>query len=130
MKVYTFGPILYSTLMATEPWGFLNNVPHIMWYGPTFIMVISEKTRDTLTCCRAFGNGATCFKDIGLSRPGIEPRSLACDANALPLRQRGNNIIQSIKKKSDLYFRYRIDCNIIRAQLIKALLMTLITKSR
>ena len=89
----------FSTLMATEPWGFLNNVPHILWYGPTFIMVISEKTRDTLTCCRAFGNGAICFKDLGLYRPGIEPRSLACGANALPLRQRGNNIIQSIKKK-------------------------------
>ena len=31
----------------------------------------------------------TCVYDSGLSRPGIEPRSAACEANALPLRHRG-----------------------------------------
>ena len=43
------------------------------------------------TCCRACGSGAitTCFYDSGLSQPVIEPRSLACEANAVPLRQRG-----------------------------------------
>ena len=29
------------------------------------------------------------FYDSGLSRPGIEPRSPACEANALPIRHRG-----------------------------------------
>ena len=54
-------------------------------------MVISED-RDIRTCCRAFGSGAitTCFNDLGLSRPRIEPRSAACDADALPLRPRGS----------------------------------------
>ena len=57
--------------------------------GLPFIMVI--RTRDTHTCYRAFGSGAvtTFFNDLGLSRPGIEPRSPACDANALQLRHRG-----------------------------------------
>ena len=30
---------------------------------------------------------------VCLSRPGIEPRSPACEANALPLRQRGGDKI-------------------------------------
>ena len=36
----------------------------------------SQRTRDTHTCYRAFRIGAvtTCFKDMGLSRPGIELR--------------------------------------------------------
>ena len=40
--------------------------------------------------CQAFSSGAvtTCFYDLGLSRPGIEPRSPTCEANALPLRHR------------------------------------------
>ena len=31
------------------------------------------------------------FKDLGLSRPEIEPRPPACKVNALPLRNRGGN---------------------------------------
>ena len=36
----------------------------------------SPRSRDSHTCCRAFGSGAvsTCFNDLGHSRPGIEPR--------------------------------------------------------
>ena len=39
-------------------------------------MVISRE-RDTRTCCRAFGRGAvtSSYNFLGLSRPGIEPRS-------------------------------------------------------
>ena len=35
----------------------------------------SPRTRDTHTCCQGLGSGAitTCFNDVGLSRPGIEP---------------------------------------------------------
>ena len=43
-------------------------------------------TRDTHTCCRAV---PTCFYDLGLSRPGIEPRSPAYEASGLSLRHRG-----------------------------------------
>ena len=51
------------------------------------------RTRDTHTCCRAFGSGSvtTCFYDLGLWRPGIEPRSPTHEANALPLRHRGGS---------------------------------------
>ena len=36
-----------------------------------------------------FGSGAvtTCFYDLGLSRPGVEPRSPACELIAVPLPQ-------------------------------------------
>ena len=46
-------------------------------------------------CCRAFGSGAvtTCLYDLGLSRLGIEPRSHACEAIALPLRHRGGLLV-------------------------------------
>ena len=52
-------------------------------------------THDTHTFCRAFGSGAlaTCFYDVGLSWPGIEPRSPACEANAPPLRHRGGLMV-------------------------------------
>ena len=35
------------------------------------------------------------FYDLGLSRPGIEPRSSACEANVLPLRNRGGLLCHS-----------------------------------
>ena len=73
-----------------EQWMFFS-VPHT----PTVtrgisLLCLSPRTRDTNTYCRAFGSGAviTCFNDLGLSRPGIEPRSSACKANALPIRHR------------------------------------------
>ena len=71
-------------LMAIEQWGFFN-VPHPLRHGPTVIMVISEDP------WHLFGSGTvtSCFYDLSLSRPGIESRSPACEANALPLRHRG-----------------------------------------
>ena len=80
---------LFSTLMAIEQWGFFN-VPHLLWHGPT---LYNDHLRCsvTLTPCRVFGSGAltTCLNNLNLSRPGIEHRSPACEANALPLRQCG-----------------------------------------
>ena len=77
---------LYSAFMAIEQWEFFN-VPHL------HMTLYNGHLRGsvTLTCCRAFGIGAvtTRFKDLGLSRPGIEPRSLACKANPQPLHHRG-----------------------------------------
>ena len=79
---------LCSTLTAIEQWGSFN-VPHPLRHGPTVY-----NGHHNHTCCRAFGSGAvtTCFYDSGLSRPGIKPRSPACKANALPLRNRGGII--------------------------------------
>ena len=59
--------------------------------GLPFIMVISE---DPWHSHWAFGSGTvtTSFYDSGLSRPGIESRSPACEANALPLRHRGGHL--------------------------------------
>ena len=67
---------------AIEQWGFLN-VTCLLCHGPTL-----RRTRDTYTCCRAFG----C-----LDCHNGEPRSPECVANALHvlLRHRGG---QSWKK--------------------------------
>ena len=58
----------------------------------------SPRTRDNHTYCRAFVIGAItiCFNDLGLSRPWIETRTSACEANALPLSQYGgfNSILK------------------------------------
>ena len=71
-----FWPILYRATATVT----LAN--HLWWS--------SLRTCDTYTCCRAFGSGAftTCFKDLGQSRPVIESRSPACEANALALSHR------------------------------------------
>ena len=42
--------------------------------------------RNARICCRSFGSGravTSCFNDLGLSRPGIEPHA-ACETNTLP----------------------------------------------
>ena len=59
--------------------------------------------RNIHTYGRAFGNGAvpTCFNDLGLSRPGIEPRSTAWEVNAPPLRQRGGKNYGTMEKNYD-----------------------------
>ena len=78
---------LWLALMAIEQWGFFN-VPHLLWHGPT---VYNVHLRGPVTLTpypeRLTDSGAvtTCFYDLGLSRPRIEPRSPACEANALPL---------------------------------------------
>ena len=38
LHILTYAP---HALMAIEQWGFIN-VPHLLWHGPTFIMVISK----------------------------------------------------------------------------------------
>ena len=78
--------------MAIEQWGFLA----CHTYCDTdqlFLKAISEwrPVTHTHTCCRAFGRGTvtTCFNELDTSRPWVEPRSPACEANVLPLRHRG-----------------------------------------
>ena len=77
--------------MAIEQWGFFSLL-HPLWHGPTLFNGHLRMTiRDTHTCCRAFGRGTvtTCFNELDTSRPRVEPRSSACEANVLPLRHRG-----------------------------------------
>ena len=96
---------LYLTLMAIEQWGFFN-VQHLLlkWSYP--------RTRDIHTCCQTFSNGSvtTSFYDLGMSRPGIERRSPAYGANALPLRHRGlthiEHILQVPCSSNDGYWIY------------------------
>ena len=53
------------------------SMPHLLWHGASvYNKWSSSRTRDTLTYCRAFDSG-TCFYDLGLSWPVIEPRSPA-----------------------------------------------------
>ena len=47
------------------------------------------------------GAVTTCFYDLGLSRPGIEPRSTAWEVNAPPLRQRGGKNYGTMEKNYD-----------------------------
>ena len=91
---------LCSALMAIELWGFFN-VPHLLWHGLPFIIVISEDrlplvlshtvliTRHLLLSVGRWSYHYLCLRDMDVSRPGIEPRSPACEANTLPLRHRG-----------------------------------------
>ena len=80
---------LCSVLIAIEQWGFFN-VPHLLWHGPT---LYNGHLRGPVTLTPVAGvwqwSCHTCFYDSGVSWPGIEPRSPACEANALPLRHRG-----------------------------------------
>ena len=92
---------LYSALMTIEQWGCFN-VPHLLWHGP---FLYKGHLRGPLALTPvAFGRGAvtTCFNDLGLSRPDIEPWSPAHEANALPLSHRGGVVVvvvfQSISK--------------------------------
>ena len=75
---------LYSALMAIMQWVFFSFTNCDK--GHLFSR-LSSKTRYTGTCCAAFVSGAakTCYTDIGVSRPNIEPRSPACEVNAVPL---------------------------------------------
>ena len=82
---------LCAALMAIEQWGFFN-VPHLLRHGttvynghlrgPVTLTALAERLVVKLSL-------PACFYDLSLSRPGIEPRSPACEANALPLRHRG-----------------------------------------
>ena len=69
------------------------SVAHLQWS-----MVISEIC-ETRTCCRALVSGTvtTYFNDLGLARLGIESRSPAFEANAIPLSHRGGSLIFKIE---------------------------------
>ena len=97
---------IHSALMAIEQWRFFN-VPLLLWHGAT---IYSAHLRGTHTCCRALGNGSvtTCFKDLGLSRRGIETRSPACEASALLLRHNSGD--QCCNVRSCLFTVFR--CNV------------------
>ena len=78
---------LCSALMAIEQWGFFN-VQHLLWHGPTVYNVHLRGLMTLTPIAERFDSGGVtnCFYDLGLSRPRIEPWSLACEAKALPLR--------------------------------------------
>ena len=74
---------------AIEQWG-LFSVPHLLWHGHPFIMVISEDLWHS-TYCRAFGSGAVtaCFYDWGLSRLKFEHPTFSLRGKlSNPLRHR------------------------------------------
>ena len=87
MKGYKFWPLLGThghwagrVLWRTTP--IVTRTTPSTWPSP--------RTPDTYIWFPAFGSGSF-FKDLGLSRPRIEPRPPASEANALPLRNRGGN---------------------------------------
>ena len=59
--------------------------PTVTWAN--YLLWSSPRTRDTNTCCWAFTSEAvtTFLNDFGLTWSGIEPLTLACETNALPL---------------------------------------------
>ena len=76
---------LCSTLMAIKQWRFFY-VPHSLRHGSTHH---NGHLRGPMTIKPV----AECFYDLGFSRPGIEPRSPACEANVLPLPHRVNKAL-------------------------------------
>ena len=63
--------------------------------GQPFIMVISKDPRHThipVAERLAVDLSLPVFKSLGMSRTGIEPRSPACETNALPLRHLKFNV--------------------------------------
>ena len=65
-------------LIAIGQWGFLS-VPRLLWHGPS-----QGPWHSHLMPSAWQLNCHYLFKDLGLSRHGIEPRSSACEENALP----------------------------------------------
>ena len=61
-------------------------------------------TRNNHTCCRAV---TTCFNDLGLLRPGIEPRSPAYKASGVRIN---NSVIYSQKKQHGVETLYTFLC--------------------
>ena len=92
---------LCSALMAIAQWAFFA--------GHTYC---DTRTHDSHTCCRAFGSEAftTCFYDLGLSRSGIEPRSPAGEANALPLRLYATTAIPSLHVPANYKWSHSCFC--------------------
>ena len=105
VKGFQFWPIL-GTLIENS-W---RNEDSLAWYiycdtVHPFIMVIYENQWH-LHLFQMLGIGAatTCVNDLGLSWLGFESRSLAGEANALPLNHRGGSfwhILYKIIEKGD-----------------------------
>ena len=75
---------IYSALMAIKQLGFFN-VPHLLWHGPIFN---NGHFRGPLTLTpvpikRLAVELSLLTYSVCLSKPGIEPRSPACEANTL-----------------------------------------------
>ena len=82
---------IYSTLMAIEQCEIVN-MPRLLWHGPILFNshVRGPVTRIPVTKRLAVELSLpSYFNDLGLFRPGIEPRSPACEANAPPLSHSG-----------------------------------------
>lgn len=62
---------------------FKRAIPTVTLHGHPFIHVWSSPRtpRDTHTCCRAVNTFS--FNNLGLARPGFEPLTFSCEANAL-----------------------------------------------
>ena len=76
---------IYSALMAIGQWG-LFNVPHLLRHGPAHQ---HSHLRGPLTLTPVAERLELELLLPVLSRLGIEPRTPALEANALPLRHRG-----------------------------------------
>ena len=108
VKGCKFWPML-STHGLIEQWGFLY-LPHLLRLGPT---VNNGHLKGPVTLTPVAERVAVELSlpiyDLGLSWPGIEPQSPACEANALPLRHRGSNIYMKCPSKLNVWTT-SIDC--------------------
>ena len=63
--------------------------------APTATCIFRTYSEDSwYSCGQAFGSGdvTTCFNELGLSRPWIEPQSTTCEPNALPRSHCGSQL--------------------------------------
>ena len=103
VKGYKFRPILGTNC----PWVVsVAQANRLYWQSP--------RTHDTHNFCQTFGSGAltTYFNDLGLSRPGTELRSSACEASALH-----NQHKNSYATRSNDFILVNHDANIYTYQL-------------
>ena len=61
--------------------------PHLPWHVPT---LYKGHLRGPVTLTPVAKPVTTCAKELGLSRPGIQPQLPGCEVNALPLRHRSS----------------------------------------
>ena len=111
LKGYKFWPILGTN----GPWVIrVAQANRLYWQSP--------RTHDTHNFCQTFVSGAltTYFNDLGLSRPGTELRSSACEASALRLSHRAvshNQHKSSYTTRSNVLILVNHDANIYTYQL-------------
>ena len=60
------------------------NLPDLLWHGPTLYNGHLRAPVTLTPCSQVFGSGTvtTCFNDLGLSWPGLELQSPACEENS------------------------------------------------